>query len=161
MYSIYKPGSEGSIVHMLCLKAGGTNVASDLRGGTGGMYPEVDAEWLITANPEIMFQWSSPGGYEVDDISGIKDEWKKIISTPELSNVTAIKDQKVYLLTTAITSRPCWFVSLAYLAKWFHPELFKDLDPQAIHQEYLTRFQGLDYDLKTRGVFVYPPLEES
>ena len=47
---------------MLCLKAGGSNVAADLRGGTGGMYPEVDLEWLIVANPEVMFQWSAPGG---------------------------------------------------------------------------------------------------
>jgi iron complex transport system substrate-binding protein len=29
-----------------------------------------------------------------------------------------------------------------------------------IHQEYLTRFQGLDIDLDEKGVFVYPPLEE-
>jgi len=42
------------------------------------------------------------------------------------------------------------------MAKWFHPDLFEDLDPKAIHQEYLTRFQGLDYDLDEHGVFVYP-----
>jgi iron complex transport system substrate-binding protein len=35
------------------------------------------------------------------------------------------------------------------------------LDPQAIHQEYLTRFQGLDYNLDEQGVFIYPPLEVS
>ena len=34
----------------------------------------------------------------------------------------------------------------------------EDIDPQAIHHEYLTRFQGLDYDLGEQGVFVYPPL---
>ena len=47
------------------------------------------------------------------------------------------------------------------MAKWFHPDLFKDLDPEAIHQEYLTRFQNLDYDLDKNGVFVYPPLGEN
>jgi len=46
------------------------------------------------------------------------------------------------------------------MAKWFHPDLFKDLDPEAIHQEYLTRFQHLDYDLGKQGVFVYPSREE-
>ncbi len=161
MYSIWKPGSEGSIVHMLCPKAGGSNVAADLRGGTGGMYPEVDLEWLIVANPEVMFQWSAPGGYNVDDISEMEAEWVEITSRPELANVTAIKEQRVYLFTTEITSRPCWFVSLVYLAKFLHPDIFEDLDPQAIHQEYLTKFQGLDYDLDEHGVFVYPALEES
>ena len=161
MYSIWKPGSEGSIVHMLCLMAGGANVAADLRGGTGGMYPEVDLEWLIVADPEVMFQWSAPGGYNADDISEMETEWVEITSRPELANVTAIKEQKIYLFTTEITSRPCWFVSLAYLAKFLHPDIFEDLDPQAIHQEYLTKFQGLDYDLDEHGVFVYPPLKES
>ncbi|HOI70084.1 MAG TPA: hypothetical protein PLN41_10090 [Methanothrix sp.] len=45
------------------------------------------------------------------------------------------------------------------MAKLFHPELFEDLDPEAFHQEYLTRFQGLDYDLDKHGIFVYPPIE--
>jgi len=161
MYSIWKPGSEGSIVHMLCLKAGGKNIAADLRGGTGGMYPEVDSEWLIMADPEVMFQWSAPGGYNVDDNSEMEAEWLQIISRPELANVTAIKEQRVYMFAPEITSRPCWFVSLAYLAKWLYPDLFKDLDPQAIHQEYLTRFLRLDYDLSENGVFVYPTEEAS
>ncbi|MDF0591294.1 ABC transporter substrate-binding protein [Candidatus Methanocrinis natronophilus] len=156
MYSIYKPGSEGSIVHMLCHRAGGINVAADLRGGTGGMYPEIDPEWLIVADPEAIFQWSSPGGYNVDDPSKMEEEWKRITSTPELADVTAIKDQRVLLLTTEITSRPCWFVSLAHIAKFLQPDIFEDLDPQAVHQEYLTRFQGLNYDLDEHGVFVYP-----
>ena len=47
------------------------------------------------------------------------------------------------------------FIAAAYMAKWLYPELFKDLDPKAIHQEYLTRFQGLDFDLDGHGVFVY------
>ena len=157
MYSICKPGSEGSIVHMLCVMAGGVNIAADLQGGTGGMYPTVDLEWVIEQNPEIMFKWSSPGGYNVDDTSGMKAAWEEIVNRPELANVAAVKEGKVYLLTTDITSRPKYFVSLAYLAKWFHPDLFEDLDPQAIHVEYVERFQGMPY----RGVYVYPPLEGS
>ena len=155
MYSIWKTGSEGSIVHMLCVKAGGINIAEDLRGGTGGMYPTVDPEWVIEQNPEIMFRWSSPGGYNIDDTSKMKEMWEGIVNRPELANVAAIKEGKVYLLTTDITSRPKYFVSLAYMAKRFQPELFEDLDPEAIHREYLERFQGMPY----RGVYVYPPLE--
>ncbi len=46
-----------------------------------------------------------------------------------------------------------------YMAKILHPGLFGDLDPEAIHQEYLTEYQGLNYDLNEHGVFVYPPIE--
>jgi iron complex transport system substrate-binding protein len=28
-----------------------------------------------------------------------------------------------------------------------------------VHQEYIDRFQGIDFDVKEHGVFVYPPLE--
>jgi iron complex transport system substrate-binding protein len=34
-----------------------------------------------------------------------------------------------------------------------------DIEPKATHQEYLTRFQGLDIDLDKKGVFVYHPEE--
>jgi iron complex transport system substrate-binding protein len=55
-----------------------------------------------------------------------------------------------------MSATPRFEVTLAYMAKWLHPELFSDLDPQAIHQEYLTDFLGIDYDLSEHGVFVYP-----
>ncbi len=51
---------------------------------------------------------------------------------------------------------PRFVVGVAYLAKWFHPTLFSDLNPQDIHQEYLTDFLCVDYDLEEHGVFAYP-----
>ncbi len=75
---------------------------------------------------------------------------------PGFDNITAVKENRVYLITSDICDRSCNAIGIAYMAKWFHPDLFKDLDPQSIHQEYLTRFQGLDYDLSKQGVFVYP-----
>jgi iron complex transport system substrate-binding protein len=49
------------------------------------------------------------------------------------------------------------FVGIAYMAKWLYPDLFQDLDPHAIHQEYLTKFQGLPEDfMDNHGIFAYP-----
>ena len=85
------------------------------------------------------------------------------MNRPELQELTAIEEGRVHIISTEICgfySNSCrHFVQIAYQAKWFHPELFKELDPKALHQEYLTRFQGLDIDLDEKGVFVYPPLE--
>lgn len=50
-------------------------------------------------------------------------------------------------------------ICIAYWAKWFHPDLFEDLDPEAIHKEYLDRFQRIDYNIDEGGGFVYPPIE--
>lgn len=150
--NLWKSGSNGSIVDMLCGLAGGVNIVHNLTGGTGGMYPTVDPEWVVKENPEIIFTWSSPGGYSVTNDTSMKDLWTSIVKAPELSQVNAAKNEKIYLMTTEITSRPRWFVGLAYLAKWFNPDQFADLDPEAIHKEYLEKFQGVGY----QGTFVYP-----
>jgi iron complex transport system substrate-binding protein len=40
---------------------------------------------------------------------------------------------------------------LLYLAKWFHPSLFEDIDPAAIHEQMIQKFFGVELD----GVFAY------
>jgi iron complex transport system substrate-binding protein len=75
-----------------------------------------------------------------------------------MEHVDAVENGKVYVLTYDITYHPGMIVALAYLFKWFHPELAKDLDPQAIHQEYLDEFHAtLGWNVYEHGVFVYPP----
>jgi iron complex transport system substrate-binding protein len=45
------------------------------------------------------------------------------------------------------------------MAKLFHPDLFEDLDPEAIHQEYM-ELQHFDFNVYEHGVFIYPPVED-
>jgi iron complex transport system substrate-binding protein len=149
--------------------AGGVNIAANLTAGKSGsgfsvLYPEVDAEWVISQNPDIIAicaAWLNlkAGGYNsTDDPSILTDEIKYVKSIPELANLAAVKDNKIYAIHGAISSGygpGGLLVGGAYLAKWFHPELFKDLDPQAIHQKYLD-FRGLDYDVYKHGAFAYP-----
>ena len=85
-------------------------------------------------------------------------ERNKIMGEPGWENLAAVKSDKVYLTSSRFCSSTCRFIGTAYMAKIFNPKLFEDLDPQAIHQEYLDRFQGIDYNVYER-VFVYPPLK--
>jgi iron complex transport system substrate-binding protein len=130
--------------------AGGNNILGDLS------CSDISAEEVVTQNPEIIVRMASGCGYDTDDITKLIDQRDAIINRPELANVAAVKNGKVYLIATGIYYGARHFIGSAYMAKWFHPDLFEDLDPQAIHQEYLTEFQGLDYDLDEHGVFVYP-----
>lgn len=41
-----------------------------------------------------------------------------------------------------------------YQGMWDHPDLFEDMDPEAMHQEYMARLQEMDYDVKGKGLFV-------
>ena len=80
-----------------------------------------------------------------------------------MANVNAVKNGHVYLfdnmgLTYGGGNFP---IGAAYMGQVLQPELFRDIDHQAIHQEYVDKFCHIDFDVRERGVFVYPSLVES
>ena len=142
----------------------GTHIAKmggkDIFEGKSGT---VDPEAVLTLNPDIILTRRAIGGVGTDDTTEFKEAREELMSRPELLHVKAVKTGNVYVFSGYITAYMGLggrqFILDMYMAKWFHPELFEDLDPKAIHQEYLTRFQGLDLDLDEKGVFVYHPEE--
>jgi len=78
---------------------------------------------------------------------------------PAWDTITAVKNDRVYILSNDILGGAQHFIGIAYLAKILHPTRFEEMDPKIIHQEYLTRFQGLDYDIDEEGVFIYPKIQ--
>ena len=147
------------------IQAGGINIFGD----EPGYYFEVDPEGVIDRHPDIIvavaYEWSNMGfpaiaeiGLEATDQTEIKAFRDTIMNRPELAVVKAVEDERVYVYFHRLPDGLRFIVTTAYMAKWFHPELFSDLDPKAIHQEYLTKFLRLDYNLDEQGVFAY--LEE-
>ena len=140
--------------------AGGINIAADLPGS--GVVWEVGKGWLIEQNPDIVtamiWEVYNPGalGYEIDDDSVAEATREEIMAMDVFAGGKAVENGKVYLYEDELFATPRCVVGIAYWAKWFHPGLFSDLDPKAIHQEYLTDFMRIDYDLDEHGVFVYP-----
>ena len=144
-----------STQHQMVVAAGGDNIFSDISGSSA----VVDAEEVIKRDPEFIIwirRWA--GGYllDVEDTAELEELRENVMNRPELQKVTAVEQGNVYVVTNDVYRGARDFVGIGYMAKWFYPKLFKDLDPKATHQEYLTRFQGLDYDLDKQGVFVYP-----
>ncbi len=165
--NLKKGGKEWSTVnrnsgmHNYLEIAGGRNIAADmLHGGKG--YVRVDIEWVIEQNPEIIVSSYYPGSrkcYVVDDTTEIIARQEEVLNHPALAEVDAVMNEKVQIISSDLTGGPGHLIGIAYFAKTFHPDLFEDMNPQAIHQEWLIRFQRIDYDLDKHGVFVYPPLE--
>lgn len=146
----------------MCDRAGGINLADTLP--FSGTVPHVDKEWLLEMNPDIIIKYGTPSadvcGYSMEDQNGLIKIREGILNRTELANVKAVRNGQVYIMDMwHLGWGPSTLISTAYLAKIFHPDLFKDLDPQAIHQEYLKKFQRLDYDLDKHGAFIYPPME--
>jgi len=158
-YYIGYPSKDNYLLTM----TGGRNLFADMP--SAGL---VDPEEVAARNPDVIICMvvDDAGARASGDIEELKKIRDKIMGRPILQNTAAVTNEEVYIITSPIWSymgySGCrFFVGIAYLAKLLHPDLFEDLDPQAIHQEYLTRFQGLDYDLSKQGVFVYPPPEVS
>ena len=134
---------------------GGRDIFADIPTGLQGA--TVDPEAVIERNPDIIIKKVYEGtGYGVDDISKAKAARDEMMSRPELANVSAVKNGRVYAISGKLTYGSHHPIAIAYYAKWFYPDLFEDFDPQAIHQEHL-EIQGLDFDVSKHGVFVYHP----
>ncbi|MGP8331771.1 MAG: ABC transporter substrate-binding protein [Methanosarcinaceae archaeon] len=155
----YQTWAAGSAANGFIVISGGRNIFADTP-GDGSV--NVDPEKVVGKNPDIIIKYidSVDAGYEFDDPSKMELLRESIINRPELSNIKAVTNNAVYVMDKDPIYGPDYPVAIAYWAKWSHPDLFEDLDPQAIHQKYID-IQGLDYNLNDHGVFIYPPLEDT
>jgi len=139
----------------LCDVAGGVNIAKEKIEYHG----DVEAEWVMGENPDVIIGLSYSGGYKVDDDAPLMAYRDGIMSAPGFELVDAVKNGRVYIISGDFSLGPQMTIGTVAVAKWLYPELFSDLDPEAIHQEFLKEFMHVDYDLTEHGAFVYPPLD--
>jgi iron complex transport system substrate-binding protein len=135
---------------------GGINVTAALRSAWGGA---VDSEWLIQQEIDLIIcqdKILNAYGTAVDDPSRVASYREQVMALPVFASSRAVEQNKVYMIAPQFMFSPSFVVYMAYLAKWFHPQLFTDMNPQTLHQEYMTRFLQTDFDLSKHGVFVYP-----
>ncbi|WP_292520252.1 ABC transporter substrate-binding protein [Methanoculleus sp.] len=144
----------------------GYNEKTELAGGVNPFatgtteYPVVDPEAIVVTDPEVVVklagQGLAAGGYAGHDPAALEAVRSGLLERPGWSGISAVGDGRVYVIHSDILGGAQHFIGTAYLAKWFYPDRFADLDPHAVHQRYLTEFQGIDFDLASQGTFVYP-----
>ena len=145
---VYHTASAGTSSHNLVVFAGGDNIASD----EDIEYPTVSPEWVVESDPDVIVKlaWSTTGETSTEEeLEAVRDE---ILSRPELANVKAVKDGRVHVLNSKANSGLRSIIGELYLAKWFHPQLFEDVDPEEVHQDMIRRF----FDLELEGAYAYP-----
>lgn len=148
-WATHAPGSGG---HEMVIAAGGINIAAD----QPVPHPRVSPEWVVERNPEVIIKWVSkmitPHGYGVTDVEPMKKLREEIMGRPGLKATKAVETGRVYLLGVDIKG-PRMVVGIYHIAKWLYPDLFADLNPEALHKEIVERFHKLEFK---GGVFVYP-----
>lgn len=133
--------------------AGGTNMAKDIIPGTFGT---VNPEQIIASNPDQIIvtggKWDAyvPGGAWVGvgygaDLDEARRKLENLTKRPAFTGVKAVKDGNVHAIWHQFYNNPYQFVAIQEIAKWLHPDLFKDLDPESTFKELHARFLPLDY----------------
>lgn len=148
-YTEYHTTGPGSGGHDMCVLAGGHNIASDF----SVSYPQITPEWVLANNPHVIIKATSLSNcYAMSHSDPLKSIRDKIMARPAWDNIRAVQEGKVYVMASDIWTGPRAIIGTSYMAKWFYPDVFKELDPETFHREYLVRFQGVKY----QGVYVYP-----
>ncbi|MGD2035279.1 MAG: ABC transporter substrate-binding protein [Bacteroidales bacterium] len=108
-------------------------------------YPKVSPEWLLARDPDIILIAVKKDEIfpEVYDNMVLRQGWEKL---------SAVKENRVYLVSNEISSGPRGIIGALYFAKWAYPDKFKDIDPGKIHAEWLKKF----YNISMNRLYVYP-----
>ena len=67
-------------------------------------------------------------------------------ATSYWSGMTEQYGTKVAVVDNLVSQGTTYVIGAVYMAKWFYPTLFQDMDPDAIFSEFLTKFFNYDYD---------------
>ena len=80
-----------------------------------------------------------------------KNTMDAYISRSGWNTINAVKNHNVYGIYHGYCFSIYNFVALETFAKWFYPEEFKDIDPNATIREYHEKFMPVEYN----GTFMY------
>ncbi|OPX78774.1 MAG: Cobalamin-binding protein precursor [Methanosaeta sp. PtaB.Bin039] len=142
----YHSASNGTSYHNQVTFAGGVNIAADETVN----YPDVSPEWVMEKNPDILLHiLGSTANYSEEELRVRRDE---IMSRPELQNLRAVKEGRVYVLSGTVITGVRSAIGELYLAKWFYPELFEDINPGSEHERLIEKF----YNIELEDAYGYP-----
>jgi iron complex transport system substrate-binding protein len=139
--------------------AGGNNIARSIIPSTFG---QLNPEQVIVANPDQVVvtsaNWEAfaPNGRWVGvgpgaDLTESRRKLAWYTQRPAYAGIRAQDTQAFHAIWHQFYNSPYQFVAIQQLAKWFHPTLFADLDPDASFRELHERFLPVPYE---SGYFV-------
>jgi iron complex transport system substrate-binding protein len=133
--------------------AGGQNIARALLPGTFG---QLNPEQVLAADPQHVVvtsaNWEAyvPGGHWIGvgpgaDLHEAARKLQGFTQRPAYTGIAAQRGRRFHAIWHQFYNSPYQFVAVQHLARWFHPELFADLDPDAAFRELHERFLPVPY----------------
>ena len=131
------------------IRAGGYNVVKDI-GSTEEYYTNLTMEWILNKDPDFIVFSQSSTAYQWDD-SQLQSALDKLKG--DFALTTACSEGRFHILNLEVFIGPSYPIGVLYMAKWFYPEEFADVDVSEYLQDYIDRFCGLDMDVVEHGGF--------
>lgn len=133
--------------------AAGHNIGSDFLPSTFG---QLNPEQVVVSNPEHVVvtsaNWQAyvPGGHWIPlgpgaDPEEMRKKLEWFTTRDAYTGIAALKTRNFHGIWHQFYNSPYEFFAVQQLAKWFHPDLFADLDPDATFAEYHRRFLPIPY----------------
>ncbi len=145
----FGPANFGEMVE----RAGGHNIAADVIKTTFG---DISIEQLIVQNPDQYIATGSNWAAESKtnrfvhvgrgaDPQAAREKLQALMQRSGFSGLKAVTDGEVHAVWHQFYGAPYEFAPIQQFAKWFHPDLFADLDPEATFREFHEKFLPIAY----------------
>ena len=134
-------GNIGEVIEV----AGATNIGSSVISGAFG---KLNLEYVIAQDPEV---YVATGGSHMEGTAGLligpeysaeraRETLAGLVRRPGFEGMSAVRNHRVYGLAHQLLNSPLDVLTLEVLARWAHPDLFADIDPDATLAEINARF---------------------
>ncbi|OAP36336.1 ABC transporter substrate-binding protein [Sinorhizobium glycinis] len=145
----FGPANFGEMVE----KSGGHNIGSDVITATFG---DLNPEQIVVAKPDHVIVTGSNWSAESDinqfvsvgrgaDPQAARERLTRLMQRPAFATLDAVKAGRVHAVWHQFYGAPYEFVPIQQFAKWFHPELFADIDPDRTFREFHQEFLPIAY----------------
>jgi len=134
-------------------QAGGHNIGADVIKTTFG---DLNPEQLVVADPDHVIVTGSNWAAESDinqfvpvgrgaDMTLARERLKNLMTRTPFPTLKAVREGNVHAAWHQFYGAPYEFFPIQQFAKWFHPELFADLDPEKNFEEFHKTFLPVTY----------------
>lgn len=127
------------------VSCGGLNIVTD----NTVSFPTLSPEFVAESNPDVIIQQVPVIGNNLADYQDARTE---LMSRDILKDTKAVQDGRVYIYNPNLRTGLEYPIGKLYLAKWFYPDLFADIDPNAVFVQLIQQYFGITPE----GVYFYP-----
>lgn len=124
---------------------GGHNIGADVIPGNFG---KLNLEYIITRDPAV---YIATGGPHLEQAGGLvlgvgygeeraRAALAKVAARPGIAQLSAVRTGRVHGFAHQLLHSPLDLIAIDAMARWLHPALFADLDPQHTLDAFNTRF---------------------